>query len=361
MRKQFLAITLVLLLILPAVIISASPAGASYSAEANVRPVKIMTRNLYFGADLTPLVGATSLPDLAVRTANAFATVQATNFPARAVVLAREIEDADPHLIGLQEVALWRTGEPGVLDGPVTPATTVVYDFLASLQSELAGRGLQYAAVVVRPEFDAEVPSALGYDIRLTTHDVILARADLPADELTIANAASAHYNTLLTIPTVAGPITFTRGWTAVDATVNGRSFRFINTHLESASAFHRFAQSSELLAGPANSSMPVVLAGDLNSHAAESGPFLAYANLIGAGFVDAWAQANPGDPGFTCCNAADLLNPDPTHVIRIDHILTRPGVAVFAARLVGIDQDNRTPSGLWPSDHAGVVATLRP
>src|SRR6266702_6603607 len=28
---------------------------------------------------------------------------------------------------------------------------------------------------------------------------------------------------------------------------------------------------------------------------------------------------------------------------------------------VVGTDADNKTPSGLWPSDHAGVVATLNP
>ncbi|MEU6069315.1 MULTISPECIES: hypothetical protein [Streptomyces] len=27
---------------------------------------------------------------------------------------------------------------------------------------------------------------------------------------------------------------------------------------------------------------------------------------------------------------------------------------------LVGNEQSDRTPSGLWPSDHAGIVATLR-
>lgn len=361
MRKLILVVSILVLILLPTALVSASPPIASNFAKGNVRPVKVMTRNLYFGADLTPFASATSIPDLAVKAAQVFGTVQATDFLARAKVLANEIQDADPHLIGLQEVALWRIGEPGVLDGPVTPATIVVYDFLASLQLELANRGLQYSVVVVQAEFDAEVPSALGFDIRLTQQDVILAKADLPPDELSLSNVNSANYITNLTIPTVAGPVTFKRGWTSVDATVNERVFRFINTHLEPASAFHRFAQTSELLSGPANTLLPVVLVGDLNSDPGESGPFLAYANLIGAGFMDTWVQANPSNPGFTCCNAEDLLNPTPTLDIRVDHVLTRPGVDIFQSVIVGTDQDNRTPSGLWPSDHAGVVATLRP
>lgn len=361
MRKPILIVTIMILVFLSATLASAAPPKSSNFAQDNARPVKVMTRNLYFGADLTPLVGATSIPELAVGAAQVFGTVQATDFPARAKVLAFEIEEADPHLIGLQEVALWRTGAPGVLDGPVTPATNIVYDFLALLQTELVSRGLQYSVVTAQAEFDAEVPSALGYDIRLTLRDVILAKADLPPDELILSNATSANYSTLLTLQTAAGPVTFKRGWTSVDATVNKRAFRFINTHLEPINDFYRFTQSSELLSGPADTSLPVILVGDLNSHPSEPGPFSAYANLIGAGFVDIWAQANPSDPGFTCCNAEDLLNPTPTLESRVDHVLTRPGVGIFRSKIIGIDADNRTASGLWPSDHAGVVATLRP
>lgn len=361
MRKLFLSITIIVLIFLPTTVASATPLSGSNPAQGNVRPVKVMTRNLYIGADFTPLLSATSFEDLLIKVAQVFGKVQATDFPARAKVLAREIQEADPDLIGLQEVTLVRIGEPGVLDGSVTPATTVVYDFLVSLQDELSSLGLHYSVVIAQTEIDVEAPSALGFDIRFTDRDVILAKADLPPDELTLSNANSANYLNNLTLPTVAGPATFNRGWTSVDATVNRRTFRFINTHLEAFSDVYRFLQSNELLSGPANTSLPVILVGDLNSSPDEAGPFLAYANLIGAGFVDTWVQANPTDPGYTFGNAADLLNPIPTLTTRIDHVLTRPSVEVFRSVIVGTDQDNRTPSGLWPSDHAGVIATLRP
>lgn len=361
MRRLLLIFTIIALILLPNAVASATPLIASSPDRGNDRPVKVMTRNLYLGADLLPVASATSLSDLMVRVAQVFGKVQATDFPARAKVLAREIQDADPDLIGLQEVALWRIGAPGVLDGPVTPATTIVYDFLANLQSELSNLGISYSVVQVQSELDAEVPSSLGFDVRITQRNVILAKAGLPPDEMTLSNANSAIYATNFSIPTVIGPFVNIRGWTSVDATINKRTFRFINTHLESFSAFHRLAQSNELLSGPANTTLPVVLVGDLNSHPAESGSFLAYANLISAGFVDTWAQANPSDPGFTCCNAEDLLNPNPTLVRRIDHVLTRSGVSVVRSQITGIDQDRRTASGLWSSDHAGVVTTLRP
>jgi hypothetical protein len=40
--------------------------------------------------------------------------------------------------------------------------------------------------------------------------------------------------------------------------------------------------------------------------------------------------------------------------------ILYRGGFSVRDIKLVGEKPSDRTPSGLWPSDHAGVVASLR-
>jgi endonuclease/exonuclease/phosphatase family metal-dependent hydrolase len=335
-------------------------AAAPSAAQTNARPVTVMTRNLYLGADLTPLTTAPTFPEFTVRVKELFGTVQATNFPARAKVLAREIRDADPTLIGLQEVSLWRTGQPGVLDGPVTPATTIVYDYLDLLRAELAAIGRPYNIVTVRSHLDAEAPSALGFDVRLTQRNVILAKAGLPADELRLSNPSSGQYSVNLTIPTAAGGVLDQRGWTAVDATVNQREFRFINTHLDSTVPAVREAQARELLAGPANYTKPVVLVGDLNSDPSEPAPS-AYATLTGAGFVDTWKQLHGSTPGLTWGHAENLLNPVPTFTTRLDYVMTRPSVPVIRTRLIGIDPDNRTPTGLWPSDHAGVVATLAP
>lgn len=142
--------------------------------------------------------------------------------------------------------------------------------------------------------------------------------------------------------------------------TANGRPFRVINTHLDSTVPAIRRAQAGELLAGPANTSMPVVLVGDLNSAPGESGPS-AYATLIGSGFVDTWTQANGAAPGFTCCQAENLRNPTPTFTERIDHVLSRPRLKVLRSQLIGGDHQDRTRSGLWASDHAGIMITFTP
>ena len=71
-------------------------------------------------------------------------------------------------------------------------------------------------------------------------------------------------------------------------------------------------------------------------------------------------SQARPGDPGFTCCQDADLLNPTSKLSERIDLVLFRGNFSAIHADIVGDNPANRTSSGLWPSDHAGVVATLQ-
>jgi hypothetical protein len=53
---------------------------------------------------------------------------------------------------------------------------------------------------------------------------------------------------------------------------------------------------------------------------------------------------------------AARLVGPTQ----RIDHVLATAGVTRISSELVGDDADKRTPTGLWPSDHGGVVSTLK-
>src|SRR5712691_1071059 len=81
-------------------------------ALASDSKVKVMTRNLYLGADLTPVIAATTPAEFLAAVSAVFAEVQATNFPERAKRLAVEIDKDKPLLIGLQEVAMWRSQFP---------------------------------------------------------------------------------------------------------------------------------------------------------------------------------------------------------------------------------------------------------
>ena len=65
--------------------------------------------------------------------------------------------------------------------------------------------------------------------------------------------------------------------------------------------------------------------------------------------------RASPG------ARLPDLLNPFPAFTQRLDLILLKGRFQIRDARLVGNRRADRAGSGLWPSDHAGIVATLAP
>lgn len=340
--------------------VTAASAAQQAVPFAGDRVVRVMTRNVYHGVDaeIFAVPGATGFDDLLNRVAAVYQGYLARNFPERAALLAAEIDAARPDLIGIQEAVLVRTQSPP--DGPATPATTVALDYVQILLDALAARGLSYEVAVQFTGFDVELPSALGFDVRHTDRQVILARADLPVSDLKVSNAQTGSFSVNCQIPTaLLGPITVRRGWVSVDAKVRGKSLRFLSTHLDGdclpvTSAVQR-AQAAELLAGPATTELPLVLVGDLNSPA---GTGVTYTDLIAAGLGDAWASAGAG-AGVTCCQADDLLNTASILETRIDFVLFRGPVTVLGADVVGDDTTVRTPSGLWPSDHAGVAAVL--
>lgn len=348
------------------------------------KEVRVMTRNLYLGADLAPAIGAKSLEEFVAANGKILREVTANDFPVRAKGLAGEILSQRPDLVGLQEVALWRTGPPSltpVLTGEPT-ATTVRYDYLRELLAELnKGKGAPlYSVVVAQNEFDLEAPAdenevagdgpnpAIAnaeVNGRLTMRDVILERHDPGVQTW---NPQSGNFKTLLAVPILGQPLTIKRGWTATDAKVRGsHPFRFVNTHLE---AFDppqlvpsiRALQAAELVApgGPATSSLPVVLVGDLNSDddTVSPGDQQAYRTLLEAGMV----ERSTNDPLGCCLNSSLLAEgaggsvSDFDH--QVDHVMTRD------PQVVGLDSSAVTGllpvNGFWNSDHAGLFSALR-
>ncbi|HUK93438.1 MAG TPA: endonuclease/exonuclease/phosphatase family protein [Gaiellaceae bacterium] len=351
--KVLLALAAAALLAVPA-----AQAGGRHHRHGHhgKRQITVMTQNLYLGTDLNPIFAAPSLPALFAAVGAGWTQVQANDFPARAQAIANEIAANRPDLVGLQEAELYRTDVPP--DGPATPAETVAYDFIGLLVNALAQRGLQYEPVSTFSGTDVELPAFLPptLDVRLTDRVTLLVRKGRHGHRLKLSNAQTGAYPTTLSIPTVAGPITATRGWVSVDVKTRGEKFRFITTHLEAYSPLVRNPQAAELLAGPASTSLPVVVVGDFNS--GPGGDPTAYGILTGGGLSDAWPALL--GPGLTCCHATDLHNPNATLTKRIDLVLTRGGFKTLSARVVGADPADRTASGLWPSDHAGLVARLR-
>ena len=339
---------------------------AAPAAQAQPRKVDVtvMTRNIYLGGNIFHPIGEPDPTAYRRKTGELWAEIQKTDFPGtRAALLAREVKRTAPDLIGLQEVALWRRGPDGVTDGVTTPATTVVYDFLKSYRRQLKRLGLHYTVAVVQREADVEAPIDKGYDVRLTMHDVILVKQ---RPDLRITKRSKGNYDADVAVPTPSGTLTSTRGWTAVDAKLRGRRFRFVNTHLESAAPPPRNAQAAELVApgGPVRvAGKPVILVGDMNSDPnGKESDADAVKTIKGAGLFDLWPRIMSGNSGFSCClNNSDLSDTTGAGFDhRIDLIFSKPALKGSGGKVVGKKPSDRASNGLWPSDHAGVVLTLR-
>jgi len=340
----------------------AAPAFAQHRPHPGDPTVTVMSWNVSNGVDaeLAAVPAASGLPDLLQKVSAVYQAYFVRNFPDRAAAIAAQVATHRPDLIGLQEAVLVRTQSPP--DGPATPATTVVLDYVQILLDALAARGQRYEVVLQSINFDAELPSALGFDVRHTDRDVILGRVGTKGSGLGFTNAQAGVFTTNCAVPSATlGSTTFRRGWASVDVTMRQQTFRFISTHLEGfcgpATPAIQQAQAQDLLGGPASTDLPLVLVGDLNSPGDGTGA--AYNKLIAAGFTDAAVAAGIGN-SFTCCQAPDLSNPTSLFDRRIDFVLLRGHFKALGTELVGEAAADRTAVGRWPSDHAGVVTTLR-
>ncbi len=395
--------------------------AAENAQAAKGKDIRVMTRNLYLGADLGPGLESTSFAELTAGAGEILRSVDTTKFSDRAKQLAKEIRSTNPDLVGLQEVALWRTKTPPVVyfPGVNSPiSTTVRYDFLAMLLTALnkgKPKAQRYSAAVIKNQFDFETPTDVdddtgtcvsftyfagdgctdfpGADLtgRLTMRDVIIVKAGVKVSQKAsgtfgdrngdgdagdVGDEAENLYTPLLA-GGVAVPVT--RGWTALNATVRGsKPFRFVNTHLE---AFGdpteaKCLQAQELYERViSQTSLPAVVVGDLNSDddtvdGDTSTPQLdgsgwdrcAYLSLVGNGMRSLTGSAND-----SCCLSGPLLDKkvgyeaDFDH--HIDHVMTNSTKfsRVGPTKVTGNKPFRTAGSGpYWGSDHAGVFQTVR-
>lgn len=372
-RRTAVASTLATLLWAPA--FGTVQAGGSETALDG--PVTVMTRNVYLGTDLFPLLEtAAALPrsasrDKAVERLGASmhaarALVDSTDFETRARLLAREIAQHSPDLVGLQEVATWRSG-PLERDAiGVTNARDVDYDFLSTLIEKLADEDQAYRVAVAIDEVDLESPSVgpdgeRPRDVRVTLRDVILVRSDA---SLEVTDEGRGHFRAQKVMVGPGRSFPFTRGFAWVDVRRGAESFRFVTTHLEVGDSATSHAQAREIVAGPAAVPRPVILVCDCNSDPTRPLRSLPYRVFTGAGFVDQWRTLPRRGAGHTCCVPNTLRTTDAglfDH--RVDFVFARAtrqirareGAVVGATLAGGGDEEH-----LRPSDHAGLAVRIR-
>jgi endonuclease/exonuclease/phosphatase family metal-dependent hydrolase len=406
--------------------VPAPPEGAATSSAAmearHQKPtVKVMTRNLYLGADIMPIAAATG-PEEALLAANVmWATVQASRFPARAAALAEEVALHRPDVLALQEVTTWRLGPPlACLAGaPVTPsADEPAIDFLPTLLRALQREGLHYEVAAQVTSMDAELcigdpsdPASLR-DLRYTDHEVILVRKGVhwrdptlppaqplpgfvaapvppgPGDRNGALFAVALEDGTPATAAfTVGGssePVFSWRGWTAVEVEREGRWIRVFGTHVEDTLAaladaglptwLFQALQDAQLVAivdavylDPA-STLPTIVLGDFNAYVEPADPNPpTYAFLTGGPFPldPALDGISPLRDAWTALHPGDWgftwgFDEDLRGgrlSTRLDLVLSTPELSPRAIERTGVR--TRIRSGQHPSDHAGLVATF--
>jgi len=366
-----------------------SPAAAQ---EDDGEVITVMARNLYLGADVG--VALELIPDMPAAAQFMWEQVAATDFDARAEVLAAEVARERPAVIGLQEATRWRC-RPGNLARAVD-----VFDFTATFLDATRAAGAPYVIAATddaraerpgyripalpwlsrvedpdtfQPLFGRDTASC-GFDLA----DALLIREDL-ADR--VVAAGTRHYvDTYAVVPTV---LVIDRGYAWADVAFDTSTVRFVTTHLEAlwddGEVPHAARQARQLVDDLGDTDLPLVLIGDLNSDPRDPrgadvpNPSLqpaasevcaaqvadatvdtavadcsAYWTLRQGGFDD--AGPDPFDPAnHTWGTDAQLAGPDARRIDdalaagnpygftdRLDYVLTRGDITTLDARIIG-------------------------
>jgi hypothetical protein len=318
-------------------------------AAAGAIEITVITQNLYTGADTDPIIMAASIPALQNAIKVATQSVIANNFPARAAAIAAEAAKAGgPLLIGLQE-------------SEIVSQAGVSLNYADTLIAALKTQGLNYtymipgvgAAVHTGLSLDSAVAGLPGF-VTLTDQDVVLVRTGVPGFTVTSVSAPTFMNPGTINSP-LFGQISLQRGYVLVDATLDGVPFQFVSTHLDGGLTSAEPLEANEILKALGTTGQPQLVVGDFNATPSDlcAGLPCGPAELLAAGFTDTGAALGP-----TCCQSPDLSNTVSKLDRQYDYIFESGFSSLDSAALVG-DQPFENVRPLWPSDHAGVVATI--
>jgi len=321
----------------------------------------VMTYNVNEGTDFLQVVSAQDLQQFLLGVGQVLTQVQGTNPPERMQAVAGQILEVQPELLSLQELDQWYTGTFDPIAG-TCGTMTPEYDMLQELIGALAAQGGHYeiAVQVTQNSFPPTpglIPPANYICVAVNDYNVVLARTDLPSWVFQWSNPQSGQFVNELVLRTPVGPVPYPRAWASVDAQFFGHSLLYINTHLESFDANIRELQGGELRAGPANTSLPLIIAMDSNAQAFPLPQDPTYVDFVSAGYNDVWSKLFSRIAGLTCCQDEADNNPVSELYQRIDLVLTHGKVTPWEELLIGANPRSRLPDGLWPSDHAALEA----
>jgi hypothetical protein len=356
--------------------------------------VQVMTQNQYVGANLFPLIPALASGNPAVINSalvGVISAISANRTVDRVSALSREILDRKADFVGIQEA--WLIWCEPIDAAPCTnPEFAGAWgDHLAQTEYLLAGAYTK-AAYIENFEFgypfwDSQGNQGFAYVLDRDavfvrngiTYSLPVPGTDYPcAVPFLAGSGCTFNVNTPLNFDEDEEAEAYIlHGFMVVDATVGGKPYRFVNTHLENGyvdgfPGVIQSAQAVQILQATAGTpaATKLIIVGDMNSDPSDAVdpdspiPATPYMLFAGAGLFDVWLY-RPGDVlGLTCCQAEDLMNRASMLTRRIDLILTREEPrTVKDARLIGeVAADRLGPPGrsLWTTDHASVAAGVR-
>ena len=234
----------------------------------------------------------------------------------------------------------------------------------------MSGLGLSYQIASVYQGADIELPMLLSYsptetyldDVRLQDRDVLLVKNGMNYERPRVMT-----FNAQQRIEMSGQSISFDRGAQSINLIRDHMQVQIVNTHLEvnTAEPFLTVQreQAKELIRfSDSTGNINKIIIGDLNSSpaGAANNPW----NLLTQnGYSDSWATVNSEntEDGFTCCQRADLQNEESELAQRIDHVLFNSvSLLPLSSTILGAGVNDRTPDGLWISDHAGVMTVFQ-
>ena len=140
-------------------VIESSRCRKVYPAGVLPPRLRVLTQNLYLGADLSPVLTASTREELSAALQRGVFDLEDADNAGRIEAAAGLIAVAQPDLVGLQEVTVWRRGE------------AIIHDWGAELQALLPGYRLagrwrsNRVAVAGGPQSSMELGNAvLGED-----------------------------------------------------------------------------------------------------------------------------------------------------------------------------------------------------
>ena len=383
-------------------------------AHATETQIKVMSRNLYLGADVG--VAMKLLPKFSDAAQFMWDQMKANDFSKRAPKLAQEVATYKPDVIGLQEATIWYCKKNAwskkveVLNFTkqfLAATKDLGEEYVLAEKNGVIARNPGYSIAPVpyltmvkdpatfQPLF-GEDKAACGFEIG----DALAVRKSLAENIQQVGNTE--YEQTYTIIPTL---MTIYRGNSWADIDLNGVRTRFVTTHLESIWDKNKVPnsaiQAEQLVQDLSSTKLPLVVIGDFNSDPRDPRPATApnpgeqpvasekcpaqvdrpvienaestcnaYWIMKRSGFFD--ASPDPQNPSnFTWGASALLAGPEKNRyqsavamgntngfTDRLDYVFIKNGVTSISAQIIG----NQWPVGLstWQCNTPEQVANTK-